>query len=236
MPASIKPKTQRVGQRCNWKWITALSSLLVLASGTASQARNYGSVQLLMGTPSSSPSSKNPNDFLLIKPQYALSYNSSKGTANWVSWQLNASWLGPVDRCKSFSPDPTLPAGFKKVFPADYVGSGFSRGHMTRSGDRTVTETDNCATFLLTNIVPQTQENNEGPWLGTGESIQRSWRSRAKSFTSSPGRWELAEPGCKGPKLRLAKPKLQSPLASGKWSWCWTSRGWGCGESPRKPA
>lgn len=148
-----------------WHWVGLLSLLIIALIGIPSHARNYGSVHLILGTPSSSPDAPDRNDYLLRKRQYALSYNNQKGTANWVSWQLNVAWLGTVDRCKSFSPDPTLPTGFKRVLPTDYTNSGFSRGHLTRSGDRTANETDNCATFLMTNIVPQTQDNNEGPWL-----------------------------------------------------------------------
>lgn len=151
--------------RSSAQWASVLSLLLVVGLAPTVEARNYGSIHLLMGTPSSSPDSTDRDDYLMMKRQYALSYNNSKGIANWVSWQLNTSWLGPVDRCSSFKPDPTLPRGFKAVTPTDYTGSGLSRGHMTRSGDRTRTQTDNCATFLMTNIMPQTQDNNGGPWL-----------------------------------------------------------------------
>jgi len=49
-----------------WQWVGLLSSLLVIASGTVSQARNYGSVQLLMGTPSSAPGGTNRDDVKLL--------------------------------------------------------------------------------------------------------------------------------------------------------------------------
>src|SRR5690606_31021469 len=47
---------------------------------------------------------------------------------------------------------------------ADYSGSGFDRGHMCPSGDRTRSVADNSATFLMTNFVPQLSANNQGPW------------------------------------------------------------------------
>ncbi len=47
---------------------------------------------------------------------------------------------------------------------SDYTGSGYTRGHMTPSGDRTATIPDNSATFLMTNMIPQTSQNNAGPW------------------------------------------------------------------------
>jgi DNA/RNA endonuclease G (NUC1) len=53
------------------------------------------SVHLALGNPSNA--GKNPDNYLMVKPQYALSYNNSKGTPNWVSWELNKSYLGGVD-------------------------------------------------------------------------------------------------------------------------------------------
>jgi endonuclease G, mitochondrial len=121
------------------------------------------SIHLALGNPSKA-STTDPNNYLMIKPQYALSYNSSKGIPNWVSWQLNQSWLGSVDRRNDFRPDTTLPAGWYQVRPNDYTGSGYDRGHMTPSGDRTRTPEDNSATFLMTNMIPQAPKNNQEVW------------------------------------------------------------------------
>lgn len=195
-----------------WKWAGILSCLFVLAIAITSQARNYGSIHLLMGTPSSTPDATDRDNFLLLKRQYALSYNSSKGTPNWVSWQLNASWIGNVDRCKSFSPDPTLPRGFKVVIPTDYTNSGFSRGHMTRSGDRTMNVTDNCATFLMTNIVPQTQENNEGPWLEL-ENLSKELALSGKDLYIIAGPSGVGGTGLKGKKTQIGKNGVTVPAS-----------------------
>ena len=208
----MKQRTKSNQPFRRWQWVGVLSSLLVIVSGTVSQARNYGSVQLLMGTPSSTPDGTNRDDFLLIKRQYATSYNNSKGTPNWVSWQLNASWLGPVDRCKGFSPDPTLPAGFKRVLTSDYSGSGFSRGHMTRSGDRTANTTDNCATFYTTNIVPQVQDNNEGPWLQL-ENLARAQALAGKELYIIAGPLGEGGKGLKGPMTKIGKNAVTVPAS-----------------------
>lgn len=192
-----------------------LAFLLVIAGATISQARNFGSVQLLMGTPSSATKDPtNKNDFLITRRQYALSYNNSKGTPNWVSWQLNASWLGPVERCKVFSPDPALPTGFNIVRPRDYAGSGFSQGHMTRSGDRTVDEMDNCATFFLTNIVPQTQDQNGGPWLEL-ENLSRELAVQGKELYIISGPLGEGGTGLKGFMTRI-KGKVTVPESTWK--------------------
>jgi endonuclease G len=120
---------------------------------------------LLLGNPSGATGDvANENNYLMIKPQYTLSYNRSKGEANWVGWRLDSTWLGSAPRQDDFRPDDQLPAGWYRVTSSDYTGSGYDRGHMTPSGDRTRSVSDNSATFLMTNILPQLAANNQGPW------------------------------------------------------------------------
>jgi endonuclease G len=65
---------------------------------------------LLLGNPSNAASSVASTDnYLMVKPQYVLSYNNKTHTANWVSWQLNKSWIGTADRKNDFRPDDALP-------------------------------------------------------------------------------------------------------------------------------
>ncbi|MCS6905708.1 MAG: DNA/RNA non-specific endonuclease [Bacteroidia bacterium] len=113
------------------------------------------------------PSNANANDsenLLLRKPQYALSYNCLLNRANWVAWHLSRAWLGEVDRQNNFRADESLPRSCSKVNMYDYTGSGFDRGHLCPSGDRTRNPRDNSATFLMTNIVPQAPLLNRGVW------------------------------------------------------------------------
>lgn len=124
-----------------------------------------GDDPLVLGNPSNAVNDVNqPLNYLMQKPQYSLSYHRDNGTPNWVAWRLDSSWLGTADRQDDFRPDPTLPAGWYQVLSEDYSGSGFDRGHMTPSGDRTRSVPDNSATFLMTNILPQTPENNQRAW------------------------------------------------------------------------
>ncbi|MEI7803516.1 MAG: DNA/RNA non-specific endonuclease [Bacteroidota bacterium] len=121
---------------------------------------------LAMGNPSGAVTDVNvPNNYLLVKPQYVLSFNNSLGEPNWVSWHLSSAWKGPVPRCNCFSPDNQLPTNFIHVTTSNYTGSGFDRGHMCPSEDRDGTSTDNAATFLMSNIVPQAPNNNQQTWV-----------------------------------------------------------------------
>ena len=120
---------------------------------------------LVLGNPSGATADiTNENNYLMPKPQYTLSYNRSKATPNWVAWRLDSTWLGNTPRQDTYRPDPALPAGWYQVQDADYSGSGYDRGHMCPSGDRTNSIDNNSATFLMTNFVPQLSANNQGPW------------------------------------------------------------------------
>ncbi len=123
------------------------------------------SEHLTMGNPSGAiTSTTQPSNYLMVKPQYALSYNRDNGIPNWTSWHLDSTWLGSTARQDTFRPDSTLPAGWYQVQATDYSGSGYDRGHMCPSGDRTNTVTDNSATFLMTNMIPQAPNNNQITW------------------------------------------------------------------------
>jgi endonuclease G, mitochondrial len=122
-------------------------------------------INITMGNPSNALASiSTPDNFLLEKPQYVVSYNRSKATSNWVSWYLNSTSIGSTPRQNDFRADNTLPNGWYQVDDNDYSGSGFDRGHMTPSGDRTSSVANNSATFLMTNMIPQAPGNNQGPW------------------------------------------------------------------------
>jgi DNA/RNA endonuclease G (NUC1) len=112
------------------------------------------------------PSDGNAADEIYInRAQYSLSYSQVHGGPNWVSWNLNKTHFGAAERCDCFAADPLLPVGVTPVVTSDYTGSGYSRGHMVMSEQRTATDADNQATFYMTNVLPQYQDLNGGPWL-----------------------------------------------------------------------
>jgi endonuclease G len=118
---------------------------------------------LVLGNPSQAGGT-NPNNYLIERQQYVLSYSRDRNRVNWASWEVDADWLGPVERRDNFRQDGSLPAGMYQVPPTDYSDSGYDRGHLVPSGDRTRSNSDNSATFLMSNIFPQTPETNRGPW------------------------------------------------------------------------
>jgi endonuclease G, mitochondrial len=138
------------------------SSLLVFLASAALAQSQYP--HLLMGNPSgATEDANNADNYLMAKPYFALSYNNSKGTPNWVSWHLTYEDLGSAKRVP-FYPDQELPANFNRVVPQDYTNAGFDRGHMCPHSDRDRTEAMSHATFMMTNIIPQTAAVNQRAW------------------------------------------------------------------------
>ena len=72
-----------------------------VATGTAPPYP--ASVHLTMGNPSGAVASiGQPNNYLMEKPEFALSYNRDLGRPNWVSWHLSDEWIGTLTRVDTF--------------------------------------------------------------------------------------------------------------------------------------
>lgn len=162
---SSRPRSK--SRRNSFSWVAialVVIGFVVLRFAPSSPDQALNNPHLLLGNPTGATTSvAQANNFLIARPQYALSYNRDKGIPNWVSWQLNQSWLGELDRIP-FETDTTLPDGWYRVTPDDYTRSGFDRGHLVPAADRDRTEPDRQAAFLMTNIMPQSPDNNRGPW------------------------------------------------------------------------
>ncbi len=112
----------------------------------------------------SGASTASSTNYLAVKKGYVMSYNGVEGRANWVGWTLRSSDLGPVERSNRFREDSDLPRQFKRVDDDDYRESGYDRGHLCNSEDRTASVYLNEETFLMSNMIPQTPELNRGPF------------------------------------------------------------------------
>jgi len=119
------------------------------------------SVQLRLGLPLDSDLS---DDYLLDRVYWVASYNNHRRVPNWVAWRVILADLGSTPRKDSFRPDALLPDVFYKVTATDYRNSGYDRGHLCPSADRTSSVEANAATFLMSNMNPQTPSLNQGVW------------------------------------------------------------------------
>jgi len=97
---------------------------------------------------------------------YSVSYNRDRGIANWVSWHVVSTDLGAIPRQDNFRANISLPIDWYHVDNLSYSSTGFDRGHLCPSADRTNSISANSSTFLMTNIVPQAPRNNQITWAG----------------------------------------------------------------------
>ena len=124
------------------------------------------SLQMQLGNPSAATSdTNNHNHYLIQRSIEALDYNDNRGQANWASWDLtSADANSAVARQDSFASDTNLPTNFYWVSDTEYSGSGYDRGHLCPSADRTDSTNHNDLTFLMSNMMPQAPDNNRIVW------------------------------------------------------------------------
>ena len=121
-----------------------------------------------LGNPSGATAdTNNHNHYLIVRDVEAMDYNDLLGQANWASWDLTAADVGSAGRSPDFFTDTNLPPNFFEL-PGDpinpFSGSGYDRGHLCPSADRTDTRAHNDEVFLMSNIIPQASLQNENIW------------------------------------------------------------------------
>jgi len=171
------------------------------------------SIHLTLGNPSNAvANTAQATNYLMAKPQFALSYNSERGIPNWVSWHLDASWVGSAKRQDDYRADVSLPAGWYHVSELDYdfASNGFDRGHNCPSGDRTNSVADNSATFLMTNMIPQAPRNNQFTW-GSLEDYCRKLASQGNELYIIMGNYGVGGTGSAGYRTTIAGGKVTVP-------------------------
>lgn len=214
-------------RKCNWLYGGGFAALAILLTGCPAKPPTNGNspsttpsgqkttwsddrvaMQLALGNPNNAR--KNEGDrtnFLMQRPQYSLAYNDDNHTANWVSWHVGSEDLGTVERGK-FMPDRDLPSGYRAVTPRDYTRSGYDRGHLCPSADRTANYEDNDAVFTMTNIVPQAPGNNQGPWKFLEDYGRDQVRSGKELYVIAGGAGRKSgSKGTIGKKTKIAVPE-----------------------------
>lgn len=160
-----------------YHFVNRLLTTCLLLVALTGYARIGVEFQMPLGNPSNATTDRNNHEHYLIQRRvFAMDYDDRNGEPNWVSWDLTADDMGLAKRSPAFKPDDELPANFHHIKSADYRQSGFDRGHMCPSADRTDSKEDNDMVFVMSNIIPQTPDNNEGVW----EHLEAYCRELAK--------------------------------------------------------
>ena len=116
-------------------------------------------------------------DVVVLKhTNYTSHYSKSKKYPVMVEWWETRAKIGcptPLARKDNFKPDPLLPK--ETDLGADYVGSGYDRGHLMPAKSnqcQTPTVQDEC--FYYSNMAAQTHRLNAGDWKSL-ETMTREW-------------------------------------------------------------
>lgn len=106
--------------------------------------------------------------------RYTFLYRPACKVSQWVAYKLTRSDVaGGAGRSDMFAVDPRLERyGWSSATHADYRGSGYDRGHLLPSADRTDSEAANRATFLYSNMAPQQPRLNRGAWKVLEERLR----------------------------------------------------------------
>lgn len=168
-------------------------------------------VHATFGNPSQAVTNTSyPTNYYLVKTQYVMAYHRDRAVPNWVAWHLDPSWLGSTPRQDDFRQDNTLPTGWYRVGSTSYSGSGFDRGHITPSADRTNSVANNSATFLMTNMMPQSPDNNQGPWARL-EDYERTLVSQGNELYIYAGSYGTGGTGSNGTASTINNGNITVP-------------------------
>lgn len=160
--------------------VTALIAGLALRSGVEAQTTTVPLQMALSNPTNATTATRNYGNYLKTRQigppsnpaayqnRYAESYSRFDGIPNWVSWHLSVrDSNNAASRQDNFRADTDLPSGWQRLTGSSFGsqnGVTYDRGHMCPSGDRTDSVASNSATFVMTNFIPQTSDNNQGPW------------------------------------------------------------------------
>ena len=138
---------------------------LGLGIHTTASAKIGKEYQLALGNPTKATSDATKREnYLILRPQYALSYNETRLQPNWVSWSYSTGDSGSVPR-GPYLPETELPADYSRL-GTETFGSYYDVGHMAPHADRHSSIENSAATFRMSNMIPQAGLNhNRGLWM-----------------------------------------------------------------------
>jgi endonuclease G len=155
----------------------------------------------------------NASEILLSRDQYLLSYNKFRRSPNWVAWQLDLTQIGTSGRSNDFLIDNQLEQYLSETNPSlhavdstEFKGSCYDRGHQVPSADRTDSQQDNEATFLMSNMIPQTPYLNRVVWEHLEQYSRDLVQKQGKKLFMIAGPIYDRDMGSIGPKHDIPVP------------------------------
>lgn len=120
-------------------------------------------------------------DIILNRMGYSLGFSFKYKSALWASYIITKSSVDvDVERDTTFNPDPDIPPEYR-VYPTDYTGSGYDKGHLAPSAAIDYSRRSNDETFLMSNVVFQAPGLNRQVWSSL-ENLARRWTKTKGKF------------------------------------------------------
>ena len=143
--------------------VSVTSALNVRTDGEQSQA---GYDNLALGFPGEA-------DSVVDRVGYALGYIEYHEQPAWVVYKLTRNEvLTKVSKRKNrFKEDPEIPTG--SACSADYLQSGYDRGHLAPAADMAFSEQAMADSFYYSNMSPQHPKFNRGIWKKLEEQVRQ---------------------------------------------------------------
>lgn len=120
---------------------------------------------------------------------FKISYNVKRRLANFVSYELTADHLRSKEASREdkFIPDPILKEKHLPfVVSAEYIKSGYDRGHLAPSADFAWNQEANDMTFVMSNMAPQKPKLNRDAWKRLEDQVRR-WACGEEKVTVITG-------------------------------------------------
>lgn len=122
------------------------------------------------------------NEVLLRNEHYIINYDTDLKVPIWVAYRLRDSDVVSAVRQECFRTDIRLPDLADSPSCANYLGSGFDRGHMVPRADMNRSEAAMINSFMFTNMAPQIGIGfNRGFWAFFERRI-RDWAEERREI------------------------------------------------------
>lgn len=115
-----------------------------------------------------------PKGEVIVDTDFSLAYSEEHEQAIWVAHELRADRLSrrEAERTNWFEEDLRVTSGSARH--ADYIKSGYSRGHLAPAADFVHDQKAMDKSFFMSNISPQMYHFNAGVWRELEENV-RDW-------------------------------------------------------------
>lgn len=121
-----------------------------------------------------------PTQRALCYDAFAILHSGESKTAVYVAQKLNRALVADADekRTNRFFADARLRSDERATL-ADYLRSGFDKGHLAPAGDMPTPQAMD-QSFSLANMIPQAPSHNQGTWRTSVEDATKKYAGRAR--------------------------------------------------------